>query len=791
MSAAGQPGNLPLELTTFVGRTRLLAEGARRLRTTRLLTLTGGGGCGKTRLALRLGADLADDYRDGVWLVDLAALSEPELLDRAVLVALGILDQSGQAGLATLIDQLRDKQLLLILDNCEHLVTAVARLVRTLLQTAPEVRVLATSRQRLEVPGEHLMDVPPLYVGGVESVTDGPEGQHVHEAVRLLIDRAAAVGVELTPSDWPAAIRLCQRLDGIPLALELAAVHLGPLSVQEILDRMDNRFALLGGGVRYEQSHHQTLQLALDWSYELCTPDEQDLWRQLSVFVGGFDLAAAENVCVGKNIEALVTSLVRQSILTTTARSGRTRYRLLETVRQYGARLVSDGEETAALRQRHADYYRAMVATGSQDWCSPREADWMVWLRDELPNLRATLEYFLARPEQTPRALEIIVNLTRIRFWFFSGLLGEGRGWFRRALDAHPPTASAAQVVALANDMWISLCQGQPDQATSLLRRCQAAAAELDRDGAAAVADSAYDTHTVLGATLYAEGAHALLAEGDQRSIRILERACAAFASTKPDNPGDTFMAALLLAIAAAFTGDRAAAMTHADNCLRMAKALRADWSVCWALWAVGVAELRHGDPRRATALFQEEEARGLLGNMGDAWGPAWSLGGLAWAAAASGQHERAARLLGAAQRRQERGGVLLSGLIPYRQAQQRAEAQARRGLGAEEFAVQHAIGAALPYSEIVEFALTPQPDAEPSGAPSDVLTAREYEIARLVAAGRTSKNIAAMLVISARTVDRHVQNILDKLEFRSRAQIAAWIAERGAGVGHGASHTG
>jgi predicted ATPase/DNA-binding SARP family transcriptional activator len=411
-------GNLPAEMTTFVGREQQLGQAQRLLETARLVTLTGVGGVGKTRLALWIGAQVSGMLRDGVWLADLAPLSDPDLLGRTVAEALGIRDHSTRPSVDILIKRLRNKHLLLMLDNCEHMVSAVAALVVTLLRAAPGLRVLATSRQRLGVHGEHVLLVPPLTVPFDENA----ELPLTHyEAVRLLADRAvaSAADFQITEHNRVAVIQLCQRLDGIPLAIELAAVRLSTLSQEEVLERLDDRFRLLTSThAQVTPPYHQTLRAVVDWSHDLCSEPEQLLWARLSVFSGGFDLAAAEAVCAGDGIAGedvldILSSLVHKSILAASNHGNRTRYRLLETIRQYGQQQLNDLGQGPALRRAHRDYYQDMTIRAAAQWCGSREIEWMYQLRQELPNLRVALDFCLTQPDQAQAGLEIAANLTR------------------------------------------------------------------------------------------------------------------------------------------------------------------------------------------------------------------------------------------------------------------------------------------------------------------------------------------------------------------------------------------
>lgn len=675
-------GNLPAEMTTFVGRERQLGQAQQLLETNRLVTLTGVGGVGKTRLALRVAAQVSGVFRDGVWLADLAPLVDPDLLGQTVAGALGIRDHSTRPRVDVLIEQLRSKQLLLMLDNCEHVVPAVAALVGMLLRAAPGLRVLATSRQRLGLPGEHVLLVPPLTVPSPENA-ELPLTRY--EAVGLLVDRAAASGgdFQLTEHNRVAVVQLCQRLDGIPLAIELAAVRLSTLSLEEVLKRLDDRFRLLTGTcARIAPPHHQTLRAVVDWSHGLCSAHEQRLWARLSVFSGGFDLAAAEAVCsggdiAGKDVMDILASLVHKSILAANNHGNRTRYQLLETIRQYGQQQLDDLGHGTALRRAHRDYYQDMTAQAAAQWCGPREIEWLSELRQELPNLRAALDFCLTQPGQAQAGLEIAANLTRTRCWFFSSTLSEGRHWVERTLALNPPLPNPLRAGAAALRAWIALVQGDQHAAETFLADC--------RDLARQLADS-----DALPAVVFVTGAHALLVRADAQAIPLLAQARNQF--QQGGEIGDAHMATMMWAMAAVFLGDRDAAIAASNEYLAEATAYAAAWAHSWALWCVGLAELRHGEPHRAAVLFRDCLRRQR--DISDRWGPVWSVEALAWTAAATGHHDHAAQLLGAAHRLRQLTGVALTGLRPFHDAHTEADRLVRRTLNAQAYATAFEQGA-------------------------------------------------------------------------------------------------
>jgi predicted ATPase len=408
-----QLGNLPVDVTSFVGRRRELPEARRLLGDGRLLTLAGAGGVGKTRLALRLAAEVRRTFPDGVWLADLAPLQDGKLVPQTVIAALGLQDHSTRPPVDTLLAYLAGKQLLLVLDNCEHLPDACAVLATKLLSKTEGLRILATSRQLLNVQGERVLEVPPLSVPDHDWLSAGVSLIEC-EAVRLFAERAATVvpGFAVTGGNGAVVARLCQGLDGIPLAIELAAVRLRALSAEQILERLDDRYRLLTGGSQTGRECHQTLRAAIDWSYGLCSAQEQILWGRLSVFSGGFDLEAVEHICADEDIAQddvcdLVTGLVGKSIVAREEHGSRVRYRLLETIRQYGrTRLIESGQEKP-LRRRHRDYYHSLALRADAAVMSSGQTEWLQRLRPDLPNIRVALDFCLTEPGQAQAGLQI------------------------------------------------------------------------------------------------------------------------------------------------------------------------------------------------------------------------------------------------------------------------------------------------------------------------------------------------------------------------------------------------
>jgi len=445
------PHNLPLSLTSFVGR-ELQQSGVRRLLLRppseggyRLVTLTGAGGTGKTRLALRVAADLIADYPDGVWVVELASLSDRALVPKAVATVVGMSEQSGRPLLGALLDALRPKHLLLVLDNCEHLVAACSELISALLQVCPHLAVLATSREPLRIPGEAIWQVPTLAVP--DPVKPPPIEEFARcESVQLFVERTRALlpTFAVVEEDMPAIAQICQRLDGIPLALELAAARTSVLSVEQIAARLENCFELLTGGARTAVNRQRTLKAAMDWSFALLSPQEQLLFGRLSVFAGGFGLDAVEAVCGGPDLlkEAilnLLSSLLDKSLILTEGRRGAARYRLLEPVRQYAARVLEQSGDLVAPRRRHRDWFLHLAERAETQLWTAEQREWLTRLETEHDNLRAALDFCVTTPGESETGL--LLTRALWQFWLLRGHFADGRHWLESLLRVTRPDA--------------------------------------------------------------------------------------------------------------------------------------------------------------------------------------------------------------------------------------------------------------------------------------------------------------------------------------------------------------
>ncbi|MGO9102506.1 MAG: helix-turn-helix transcriptional regulator [Mycobacterium sp.] len=478
VSTAVVSQHLPVQLTSFIGRDTQITDVRRILADNRLVTLTGAGGVGKTRLAIQVAAQLADEFSDGVWYVDLAPLTDTELAPVTVARALGLPDQPGRSTMDSLLRFVRDRQMLVVLDNCEHLLDASAELVVALLSGAARLTLLATSREAIGVAGEVSWRVPSLSLAGeaIELFTD--RARHARPDFAVSADNAAAVG------------EICARLDGVPLAIELAAARVRALSLAEIIDSLHDRFRLLTGGARTAVRRQQTLRASVDWSHALLTEPERVLFRRLAVFQGGFDLDAAQTVAGGGDVQRYqvldqLTLLVDKSLVVADDSGGRTRYRLLETVRQYALEKLGESGEADAVRARHRDHYTAMAAVLD----APAGRDYEQCLEQaniEIDNLRAAFGWSRENSDIEP-ALALASSLQPL--WLARGRIREGRTWFDAtlaSLDAQQPgVAAAVRARALADKAVLDTYLGAAD---SLDQAEQAVAIARDVDEPALLA---------------------------------------------------------------------------------------------------------------------------------------------------------------------------------------------------------------------------------------------------------------------------------------------------------------
>ncbi len=806
------PNNLPVQLTSFIGREREKREVERLLSIARLLTLTGTGGAGKTRLALQVAADLLEQYPDGVWVVELAPLADPTLVPQSVASALGVAEQPHRAMNATLVDYLRPKSLLLVLDNCEHVLPACAQLTDALLRVCPSLRILATSREALRIAGEISWRVPSL---------SQPDPQRLptfdrlieYEAVRLFVQRAAAIlpTFTVTSQNAEAIARVCQQLDGIPLAIELAAARVRVLSVGQIVARLDDRFRLLTGGSRTALPRQQTLRATMDWSYDLLSAQEGMLLRRLSVFAGGWTLEAAEAVCPGDDVAVtdtldLLTQLVDKSLVVVETSDGAARYRLQDTVRQYGLDKLEESGNAADVRRRHFGWYLGIAESAK---AAGRESDRAVWLerlQAEYDNLRAALEWSLGSggPEE---GLRLAVAAREL--WWRSHF-NEGRHWLEESLAATHGTPSPLRAEALATLSDIAREQGEYLKAAEFCEESlrlyreqgdeQGIAAALNSRGRLAWRQSDYKQATAffeqslalnrkLGQQAnIAQGLNALgnvaHAQGNYERAAGFHRESLALYRALNKESG-LAIALDSLANAEWRLGDHDRAMALLEQSLALFRKLGFKRGIAVALLSLGTVAQSAGRYERARASF--EEGLGLRKELGDRRGLASVLDKLGDMAQSLGHQERAVRLFGVADAIRE---AISAPLTPSdRGDHERSLAAARATLGVAAFAAAWAAGRAMTVEQAAEYALTPvktvplkagKEEKPRIGEGRGLLSPREREVAAFIARGLTNREIAKELVVTERTAETHVQHIFNKLGLTSRSQIAAWAVEHG-----------
>ncbi|HEV8221072.1 MAG TPA: LuxR C-terminal-related transcriptional regulator [Streptosporangiaceae bacterium] len=764
MGAARSAGGLRGELTEFVGRRAELARVRDALEGARLVTLTGPGGIGKTRLALQVAAGAGRAFRDGVWLTELSGLRDPGLLVGEVARSLGLSDRSARWAVASLADYLENRQLLLVLDGCEHLADACAVMADALLRGCPGLRIIATSRHVLGVAGEVTTAVPPMTVPA-EGDPAGPEELLGYEAVRLFAGRGAAVlpGFAVDVGNGAAVAGVCRTLDGIPLAVELAAVRLRSLSPEQILARLDSRFQLLSGGSPAGQPQHRTLQAALEWSYELLTDGEQAMWRRVSVFAGSFDLDAAEAVCaVGRvaagQIADLIDALVAKSILLREGQ-GTARYRLLDTIREFGLTKLRGRGNERALRRRHRAWYAALAAR--QEAFGPRRAEWIAALDADHDNLRGALELCVAEPGQAAAGAEMACDLWR--YWETHGHLTEGRRILTALLDQLDRT-SPARLRVLWTAGFLAQFQGDIPAARRLLEACLSEARQVGDVSAEAWASS------FLGWDVYYDG------DADQG--HALARTALRLQREAGHHMGEV-MALMQIGYIHVCAGEAEQAACWFTRCADLCRGSGNVWYHAYSQWGLAVVALLRGDYEGASRLGHA--ALRAIRCMDDAMGVVLCLDALAWAAAARREAIRAATLAAAAEKAW--AAIPATPAAPLRAHHDAALEAARAVLPGTEYRAAFAKGSAMDPAEAIAFALgesaRPRPEAGRPGAGPGQLTRRERDVATLVAQGMSNSQIAAVLVISVRTVETHVQHIMDKLGCSTRAQIAAWSAAR------------
>ncbi len=802
-----QRTNLPASLTSFVGREAEIAALVQRLTQVRLLTLGGIGGVGKTRLALTVARAALDRYPDGVWWIDLSSVTDPTQVASAVATALGVREALGRTPADQLVDVLREQSVLLVLDNCERVAAACGELLDAVLKGGPRCAALATSRRSLGVGGEFLHQVLPFATPDQTMsaadllTTDGPGG---NEAIRLFVARAqhARSTFTLTADNWSAVASICRRVDGLPLAIELAAARIGALSAEQVATSLDQRLSIL----TFRSAHaprHQTLRALFDWSYRLLGLTEQALFRRLSVFAGGWTLEAAGWVGVGGKaineqpvggenfsqaddeggVRVVATmdglaALVDASLVVAEEAGGGVRYRFLNTVRDYARERLDESGETTRLQARQLQWYLGVADEGDVALHGADQQAWLLVLEREHDNLRVAL---LASAAGDGWARESGLALTAALgwFWLMRGHVTEGRRLASLVMDGATPD-SVQYAKALRAAIVLAFMQGD-----------FAAAAPFAERGLAL--GRAAGAHGTVAHAIVVLSAMALF-QGDVEQARtMLDDGRVYF----EDDPGMFHMHWLYArAQVTRVEGSLEEAVALGERGMAYARQQQDAWGTRHWLVFLGQVTLSQGEHQRATALLQE--ALTISGQLEDRWGAADAIEGLAWVAAASQdgrqhrrgrqpsmeQAERAACLIGAAEALREALGMQLFGI--WQVDHDSAYARSRAALNADGFAQAVGRGRAMPLGQVVTLALdgaTTAARGQQATARNEaglVLTGRERDVAVLIARGLTNREIANELVIAEGTAAVHVGNILRKLDVVSRAQVAAWAVDAG-----------
>ncbi|MGW4398264.1 ATP-binding protein [Amycolatopsis nivea] len=772
--AARRHSRTILPLTSFVGRRQTLAKLETEVRSCRLVSVTGPGGVGKTRTALTAAERVP--FSGGARVVELASVTHPSQVASTVATALGVPDQSNRDTADRIVDYLADTETVLLLDNCEHVLDAAAKLVLRLLDALPGLRILTTSREPLGIRGERVHLLTPLAVPDASDACGTSTLDHV-PAVKLLIDRARDVlpAFAVTAENRGAIVALCRRLDGLPLAIELAAVRLRSLSVSQVVQRLDRRFTLLAGTDPSADPRQRSLRALIDWSHDLCGPDERLLWQRMAVFPAPVGLETVEQVCGfgdldGERLFDALDGLVGKSVVVAERQGERVRYRQFVTLREYGAELLEAAGEEELLRQRHRDHFADRACLCVRRWCGPDQADDLARLRADHPNLLTALAWSAETPGEAAAGARL-ASLLRYH-WIAGGFLSDGRRWLERLLPLlEPGTADRGE--ALWTTAWVALIQGDRPAAQSYLDEC----AEI----ADALGSQSLQGHVRLWRALLN-----LFAGDLDASERFYREAIEIHGVT--GDTGLVLTASFQLAMAQAYAGRPEDALATCSGVVERASAVGERWNRAYAHWASAISHLHLGQVTEArTAIIA---AMRIEQDFRDGVCTALCTEISSWVAASAGQLVDAAALEGVAASVWSRLGTSLRAFGPHATADGRRHSRrVEEQLGPKAAAIRHDY-AQVTLADAVKIGLdlvvrqsgkavsprsadTSAAVPSTSGAP---LTPREAEIAALIARGRTNKAIAAELTISPRTVDGHVERILRKLDCASRAQIASWV---------------
>ena len=806
--------NFPVQLTSFIGREREIADVKRLLFSSHLVTLTGVGGSGKTRLAIQIANTVSETFADGVWLVDLVPLREPALVPQLVAQALGLRPTAEQPVTETLRGFARSKQMLLVLDNCEHLREACAQLTQELLSQAPELRILATSRESLAIAGETIYPVTGLaWPTNNAELEDNSQELMQHDAIRLFVERARAISPDynLNSENAWSTVEICRRLDGLPLALELASVRVNVLTAQEIAARLNDRFSLLISSQRrgFEPRHH-TLRAAIDWSYDLLSIEEQTFLSRLAVFTAGCTLDMAEAVCSGEGIGeertlALLSSLVDKSLIIAET-TGRTqaRYRLLETIREYALEKLDEAGEMARLRDRHLDLLLARAEEAAPKLNEAYQQLWLNWLEGEHENLRAAMIWSI-ESGRIEAGLRIAIAL--VQFWKIRGYVQEGLTWYQRLLALVDNRISlSVRVNALVFGSFMAMAygntqesiaygheavevaetagdEGNPLLAFALSGLASGAQAAGDYQTAFTIGEQAIQIYRESGPSfylrmaLYIQGENAIQLGYYDAARELLDESLAL--SRQEGNSHQIANIYNALGDLARLEQNYTEAASAYENSAALLRELGAQRDLASIFGNLGFTWLHWGNVEKAYTLFNESMA--ICQAHRNEAGMVECLVGLAATAVVNGLSASGTRLLAAA-------GAISGQPSASKWKATRREYEhyldlARARLTDAEFQSELTIGNAISLEQAVDYALAlplKPGNALAPGETQDGLTGREREVAALIGQGKTNGEIATELVLSKRTVETHVSNIFSKLGLTSRAQVMRWAIDQG-----------
>jgi len=749
------------EPTGFVGRKAELEAVFGALSRARVVTLTGPGGIGKTRIALRAARQASLEFTDGISIVELSGLRNAELLPNTVAAAVGLPETGTTHPMDQLIEYFIDKRALLVLDTCEHLVEALASFADILVRNSAHLVLLLTSRQPVALPGEHVLSVPPM------PEPDGESTETTNDTVALFVERAKAARPSFVLDDDNRAevIALCRRLDGMPLAIELAAVRLRTMTLEQILQRLDNRLQVLGGA-RSAQARHQTLRATIEWSHELCSEEEKELWARLSVFAGGFPMAAVEEVCAGEELDGLdvidvLLGLVDKSVIQRVEGVEEDRYRILDTLREFGAEQLERSGRTEIYARRHQDFFLRVATRAGEEWMSDQQLQWGRRLHADLDNFRAALDFAAAHPADQA-ALRLVNGLWGL--WLGESRLTEGRLWLDKALAAEPDR-TFDHALALSFSCYFGMLQSDASVREQIIG-CRDLAEELDDDFLRGRAEYVQVLELALWGTpaesleLCAQMRERVIANGDQFLLANSSIPISALNAVHGDPAG---------ALAEVERG--LSALRHIPQEKWIRNYLKAMQVLC--LLVLGETDQAR-ELGRATlpSIIEQDQTMGI----------ATMIEYLAWVATTHKEHELATTLLGGSSTLWHKVGLLLWGEPGLNALHAEYEKTLMIGLGAERFTQLYTRGASMSVPELAELAAGEaaadhaRADRTEDGSPLGPLTLRERQVARLIAEGLNNRQISERLVISKRTADAHVEHILNKLGFRSRTQVAAMI---------------